>query len=263
MAQILVPIDFSAASARALEVASLFLPKLASKLVVYHAYQLGRDYPFLSVDKIHSMEKQAYQEARKRVIEFAKAHSGDKELAYQPIVQQEFFLDGLLQQLDARRYRFVLIGSSSEEGSAGLLGYNAENLIVRSPVPVGLAFPSTEIKALRRFLVIFDPEGLRASKTRILRKIVQAYGVHVIGMPLLSLSGVVTRLHQRMQRNLDAPSYENFRWGSEVFAETLLRMATVYDVDMVCILVEPTFVLEGLRQLQATHLPRSLLFFVI
>lgn len=263
MAKVLVSIDFSAASARALEVASLFFPKLTSKLVVYHAYQLGRDYPFLSLDKIHLMERQAYQEARRKLTEFIEAHSGGKELAYLPIVQQEFFLDGLLQQLSAKKYSFVLIGSSSEEGSPALLGYNAENLVTRSSVPVGIAFPSTEVKALRRFLVIFDPEGLRASKTRIVKKIAQAYGAHVIGMPLLSLSGVVARFHQRMQRQLDAPVYENFGWMSELFAETLLRVAKAYDVDVTYILVDPNFVLEGLRQLQSNYLPRSLLFFVL
>lgn len=131
--KILVPVDFEAASDRALVIAQELAPKLGASVVLVHVYQLPvYSYPGLQPSLLPGFHAEVTQAAR-RALERRAGEAGDLRAE----LREGDPATEILAAIEQTRPTLVVMGTHGRGGLAHLfLGSVAERVVRASPVPV-------------------------------------------------------------------------------------------------------------------------------
>jgi nucleotide-binding universal stress UspA family protein len=250
MGKLLAAIDYSPASASALQALLPLRRYLRATLVVYHAYQLPRGLPFLSAHVIERMEREAEDAAQQNLRDFLAAHvSAADRRGIRVLAQRDFPSDGLQRHLEVGRYTLLALGAQGgEEEIEGALGFHARHFINHSPVPTLVAFAESVI-AWKRILVAYDSQYRSPRAIQLLRKIASKGQTEIVGLPILRLNAHIERLHKRLYRLLRPRKYDQVLWKGAPFVELLLQAARSYHADIIALLMNSSEIVEGMQAL--------------
>jgi nucleotide-binding universal stress UspA family protein/predicted phosphoribosyltransferase len=131
--RILVPTDFSAASDRALGLATTLAPALGATVSLFHAYELP-DYAYWAVRPVdvEALRREAEREMEAAALGLrALGCCGEAHVVRAPAWQ------GILDHIETERPDLVIMGTHGRRGlSRAVVGSVAERVVQLSPVPV-------------------------------------------------------------------------------------------------------------------------------
>jgi len=177
---ILVPVDFGEASARAVSVAAAVAARTGARLRLLHAESIEAP-PYFTHEQIESLEKQrrsARAHAQRYLADFGRAHG----LPHPEVVLQEGSPVSVIVE-GARRVDLVIMGTHGRRGaSRWWLGSVAERVVHESRTPVlvvradGAAAPAA---IFQRPLLVSSPGLADSGGRRMAEGLAGAFGGHV------------------------------------------------------------------------------------
>lgn len=255
MGKLLAGIDYSAASVRALEALFPLRQAIRSTIVLYHAYQLPKGFPFLSAHVIEDMEAEAERSARQQMRRFLEESIPRVEARRIRIVtQRDFLTEGLSRHLQTRQFSLLALGARGDaELEEEPIGFHARHFILQSPIPVLIAFPKTTVR-WKRLLLAYDPSFRSPIGQRFLRQVVQKLSLPVAGLPLIRPDSRIERIHNRIKKIVRPEAYQEVQWEGAHLVRLLLQAARLQDADVIAYFADPQTILQGMRSMDEQEL---------
>ena len=136
--KILVPIDFSDSSRKALDLAAVFAERFSAHLLLLHVVAKpisSRGY-YLPELNLEDLENQVEQGARERMDEFCSANLAPEQ-HYEWVVVNGRPADQIVSQARRREADLIVMGTHGRSGfDHALIGSTAEKVVRTSRVPV-------------------------------------------------------------------------------------------------------------------------------
>ncbi|MCX7764049.1 MAG: universal stress protein [Bacteroidia bacterium] len=255
MGKLLAGIDYSAASVRALEALFPLRQAIRSPIVLYHAYQLPKGFPFLSAHVIEGMEAEAERSAQQQMRRFLEESIPRAEARRIRIVtQRDFLTEGLSRHLQTRQFSLLALGARGDaEPEEEPIGFHARHFILQSPIPVLITFPKTTVR-WKRLLLAYEPSFRSPVGQRFLRQVVQRLSLPVAGLPLIRPDLRIERIHNRIKKMLRPETYHEVRWEGAYLVRLLLQAAKFQNADVIAYFADPQIILQGMRAMSEQEL---------
>jgi len=143
---ILVAVDFSESSRRALELAVSLADRFGARLVVLHVIQPQVYTPGAEV-AWNGLLEAALSDARCRLDESLEAVPGWRDLRHEEIVESGSLLDVMRQIVESHKIDLVICGSHGAQGfERAALGSTAEMILRHMACPVLVAGPNCQVR---------------------------------------------------------------------------------------------------------------------
>jgi nucleotide-binding universal stress UspA family protein len=134
--KILVPVDFSEVSKKALGCAGALAEEFEATLLVAHIIEYSRPLAYLFPDETFKAEKHEFEEVRTKLSELTRAQ-GRPSLNWRPIVKVGQPQDELLASVRDEGVDLIVMGSHGRRAfERWILGSVTEHLLRKVPVPI-------------------------------------------------------------------------------------------------------------------------------
>ncbi|MEN3040903.1 MAG: universal stress protein [Bacteroidia bacterium] len=256
MAKLIAGIDYSPACTRALEALLMIRKATRYNVALYHAYQLPKGLPFLSAHVIEDMEMEAEKAAQQRLRRFLyETFPAADVRRLQIITQREFLTDGLSKHLETGKYLLLALGSRGEsETESTTLGFHARHFIRRSPIPVLITFPESQVQ-WRRLLIAYHPDFQSPIGKRFLRFLTQKVVSSVAGLVLLPPTPHLSKIHKKIQHIIpENVEYEPVVWEGMHLVRLLLQASRSYGADVIAYFSDPAQILPAMQSFPETEI---------
>ncbi|MGZ3903510.1 MAG: universal stress protein [Bacteroidia bacterium] len=141
MKTILVPTDFSANAAKALDYTIEIAKKEPVKIILLHAFRANypTDYRFIAYDVITDTSDSARKESDRLLAEFSKQITAHEEINtdFECVSVENFAFDAILETVKKKNVDLIIMGTKGAGGlKQAILGSIASRVIEKAPCPV-------------------------------------------------------------------------------------------------------------------------------
>lgn len=193
--KILVPIDFSTCSKKALEYAVSFAKATASKLILLHAYHVPLPVTETGILIDEHLAENFEKEAEIKFEELFKSFPALKDHLDSYRIKTAFAKDAILDILEEEPVKLILMGTHGAHGAfEEIVGSNTLHIIKKSRIPV-LAIPEQqESFQIKEILFAFDYQTINSQL--VIQPLIEFAKMFDAKVHVLYVTDKIDRLHK-------------------------------------------------------------------
>lgn len=246
---ILVPIDFSANSLKALEYATRFAEKTDAKLYVMHAYRLIKPTDYDDPSTGRALKKQLEDSLNLKLKELEFEHLVSHTIDYELMTTIGFAIDNIQNIIVSKAIDLVIMGARGKRELEEIFGSTTWSVIKSTTVPV-MAIPNDVNVGNMDHIIMANESPLKSNPNsfELIKHIASSYNTKVVVLKCEEDKNIIN------QQGDAGPFYQNIFKGLKVvtqfcdraeFIDGLKKQINQYKGDMLVLMPKENVFLES------------------